>query len=170
MLNKLNGFEDYIKAYVETKDIAYEFVDYILSDGVSNKDVIFRGDCTYPSFLKEGSEFRFHNVVASFTTDRSVAMRFIKTECAPDWYFEEKEWCRSYPYPFTKSVEDGEELVSVIFVLQPNDRIKGIDTSTYDFSQRFNEKEFVIATDDLVFIIERVVVVEGVHLVGLKVK
>ena len=140
--------------YMETKSMSYNLIDYINKNGTTNKEVLFRGDCLYKSFIHVGQRFRLWNGFASFTSDNKVADKFANDMNVPDWYFEEKEWCGNHSYPFEEFISREEKLVPIIIVVCKNKIPKCFCTDGY--SEKFNESEYIVLTEDIEFLITRI--------------
>lgn len=153
-MEAFNSISEYFVEYMENKSILKPMLNYIASNPEPTDEVIYRGDCLYESKIFVGSTIKLWNTVASFTTDIGVAEKFSNDKHAPDWYYDEYEWIGKEEYPFKDSIANNEKLKPIIFVVKPNAYIKGVFTEKY--SDRFNESEYVILTDDIEFCIDRI--------------
>lgn len=142
--------DEIVLDYMKTKSIAWELVDMIKAEGKPNDCVLYRGDCLYESNIAVGKRFRLWNWVASFTRDYEISKKFSNAENAPDWYFDEREWCNdSYEYPFKQCIINQEKLEPVIIIIEPSELIKQFCTD--DFSDTFNEKEHIVNVENIEF-------------------
>ena len=148
------SIEQQINDYMETKSMSNEFLDYIEKFGDCNKVKLFRGDCLYESVIKIGNAFRLWNGFASFTSNKEIAKKFSNDRCVPDWYYDEHEWCANAEYPFKEFINNKENLVPVIIVVDNGKIPKCFSTEKY--SDRLKEDEYVVLTEEIEFIIERI--------------
>lgn len=147
---KLRTLDEIVRDYMETKSIAWELVDVINKQGKPNNTVLYRGDCMYESNIVIGNKFRLWNWVASFSRDYKVAEKFANVENAPDWYYDEYEWCNdSYDYPFSKHINNKEKLVPVIIAIEPSRYVKQLCTD--EFSNKFRESEHIVSVEYIEF-------------------
>lgn len=143
-----------IVQYMETKSMSHELTNYINEYGISNPIRLYRGDCLYESVIKKGNSFKLWNGFASFTYDNEIADKFANSDNAPDWYFEENEWCANAEYPFKEFIDKGESLVPVIIVIEENELSNCLCTDNY--LDKYNESEYLVITESVEFIINRI--------------
>lgn len=144
------SLDEIIIDYMRTKSIAWEFVDHIKQYGTPNELRLYRGDCLYESTLQVGNRFRLWNTVASFTSDFSIADKFANGYNVPTWYIDETEWDKpGYNYPFSKNIENNENLIPVIITIEKSSPIKAFYTDFY--LDEFDESEYVLFVDDIEF-------------------
>lgn len=144
-----------LQDYMETKSMSYELLDYLREKGDSNELTLMRGDCLYESLVKEGGSFRLWNGFASFTYDEEIAEKFSNTQNIPDWYENEGSWFANRRFPFEEFIERGEPLIPVIIIIEPEQIPRCICTD--NVHESFNESEFLVYTEDIEFVIDKVV-------------
>lgn len=156
---------DVVKQYRDTKTIFSLLVTTAAENTIKLRGQLFRGDCTYPSLIKEGNIYKFHNPVSSWTCNHTIANMFTNTESVPEWYTSESEWYQDYAYPFTKNIQNKEEIVPVIFCLN-SQILHGIVTSDYidvdrdkDYVQ-VDEQEVILKEDT--FVIKQIKWIYGI--------
>jgi hypothetical protein len=137
-----------IKSYRDTKSISYDLVDFTKTAFLNYEGILYRGDSIYKDFLVLGGLIIFHNCISSWSSDYNKAKAFANTNCVPDWYYNEREWCMDYEYPFKG--KDQLDLVPVIFVLESRNNLNGFEMAKYiNIAEdteyvKGDEKEFVL--------------------------
>lgn len=154
-----------VKEYRDTKSISHKLVAATKKNLTNLQGkTIYRGDCMYPSFLKVGARFRFYNHVSSWSFSLKVATSFINPNCAPDWYFDEREWYSDEPYPFRAALDNNEELEPILLILENSPTVRGLITA--DYVDVENDDEYVGRDEEEIILGDTEFVITDIKPVG----